>query len=98
MKAIIISQHALERYRERFGIRRKLDGTLVDRLSYWRAGEMVDRTSAAMVMEFLCHGSIAEWRHHRGVIMIVSKGVMVTVIRRNKNHKPMFLKQRRDRR
>ena len=95
MKPIIISQHALDRYRERFGIRRKLDGTLVDRLrSYWRAGEMVDRTSAAMVMEFLAHGSIAEWRHYRGVIMVVNRGVMVTVIRRNKNHKPMFVKRR----
>jgi len=99
MKTIVISQHALDRYRERFGIRHRLDSTLVDRLrAYWRAGDMIDRPSSAMVMEFLSHGSIGEWRHYRGVIMIVSAGVMVTVIRRSKNHKPMFTKPKRSRR
>ena len=96
MKHLCISRHALDRYRERFRIRQGADRTLVDRLRhYWRLGEPVTRCDSAIAMEEIEHGSVSEWRHFRGVIMIVVAGSMVTVIRRDKQHKPLFHKRLR---
>jgi hypothetical protein len=89
-----ISQHALDRYRERFNATRGTDARLVDRLrSFWRNGDRMHRDGPAVVREFFEHGSIAEWRHYRGLIMIVSFDVMLTVVRYNRNHKPMIVKK-----
>ena len=91
---LTISQHAVNRYRERFKSL-KPDRTIVDRLRVlWKRGDTLHRSGPSVVMEFFAHGSIAEWRHSRGVIMIVSQDVMITVVRRNKNHKPMFRRPR----
>jgi hypothetical protein len=88
---LTISQHALDRYRERFSLRNASDASLIDRLrSAWRHADSMHRDGPAVVREFFEHGSIAEWRHYRGVIMIVSFDVMITVVRYNKNHKPML--------
>jgi len=93
---LTISQHAVNRYRERFGST-KPDGSIVDKLrGLWKRGEPMIRKGPSVVFEFFAHGSIAEWRHSRGVIMIVSENVMRTVVRRNKNHKPMFRKPRKN--
>lgn len=92
---LTISQHAVNRYRERFKSI-KPDRSIVSRLRVlWHCGEPMIRKGPVVVMEFFAHGSIAEWRHSRGVIMVVSDGVMLTVVRRNKNHKPMFRKHRK---
>lgn len=93
---LAISQHAVNRYRERFGSI-KPDSSIVDKLrGLWKRGEPMTRKGPSVVMEFFTHGSISEWRHSRGVIMIVSENVMITVVRRNKNHKPMFRKPRKN--
>jgi hypothetical protein len=98
MIRIVISQHAVNRYRERFSCI-KPDRSIVDKLcGLWHRGDTLYRDGPAVMMEFLAHGSIAEWRHCRGVIMVVSHGVMVTVVRRNKNHKPMFKRKHRSKR
>lgn len=59
---LAISQHAANRYRERFGSI-KPDSSIVDKLrGLWKRGEPMTRKGSSVVMEFFTHGSISEWR------------------------------------
>lgn len=93
---LTITQHAVDRYRERFRELRAHDRTIVDRLRvYWGRGERVYRTADESRMDFARHGFVGEWRMFRSIVMIVNEGRMVTVMRKESNHKPRFVKRAR---
>lgn len=96
MKHVTITQHAVDRYRQRFRARRSLDRTIIDRLRhYWARGEVIQRNAEEMQLEFRRHGHIAEWRRFYGVVMIVANGRMATVVRHEKNYKPKCVRRLR---
>lgn len=95
MKHVQISQHAIERYRNRFCRQRMPDRCIVSRLiHYWSKGAVIERDLRAISIEFLLHGAVGQWREHGGVIMIVVDDVMVTVMRHSTGQKQKFIKRR----
>jgi hypothetical protein len=96
MKHVTITQHAVDRYRQRFRARRSLDRTIIDRLRhYWAKGEVMRRTGEEMQEEFRRHGCISERRRFYGVVMVVTNGRMATVMRHEKNYKPKCIRRLR---